>query len=62
MAALLGLEFDEAAEIAREAAGGEVCDAANDNAPGQVVVSGHRTAVERAVALGKARGARPLLY
>jgi len=58
MAALLGLEFDEAAEIAREAAGGEVCDPANDNAPGQVVVSGHRAAVERAVALGKARGAR----
>ena len=58
MAALLGLDFDEVAEIAREAAEGEVCDPANDNAPGQVVVSGNRTAVERAVELAKARGAR----
>ena len=58
MAALLGLEFDEVAEIAREAAESEVCDSANDNAPGQVVVSGNRAAVERAVELAKARGAR----
>ena len=58
MAALLGLDFDAVAEIAREAAEGEVCDPANDNAPGQVVVSGDRAAVERAVELAKARGAR----
>ncbi len=58
MAALLGLEFDEVAEVARDAAEDEVCDPANDNAPGQVVVSGDRAAVERAVELAKARGAR----
>ena len=58
MAALLGLDFEQAAEVARDAAEGEVCDPANDNAPGQVVVSGHRAAVERAVELAKARGAR----
>ena len=58
MAALLGLDFGEVAEVAREAAEGEVCDPANDNAPGQVVVSGDRAAVERAVELAKARGAR----
>lgn len=58
MAALLGLDFEQAAEVARDAAEGDVCDPANDNAPGQVVVSGDRAAVERAVALAKARGAR----
>jgi [acyl-carrier-protein] S-malonyltransferase len=58
MAALLGLEFDVVAEIAQEAAQGEVCQAANDNAPGQVVVSGHLAAVERAVEIAKAKGAR----
>ncbi len=58
MAALLGLDFEQVAEVAREAAEGEVCDPANDNAPGQVVVSGDRAAVERAVELAKARGAR----
>ena len=58
MAALLGLDFAAAAEIAQEAAMGEVCQAANDNDPGQVVVSGHRDAVERAVDLAKIRGAR----
>src|SRR5579863_8665327 len=58
MAALLGLEIDAARAIAREAAQGEVCDAANDNGPGQVVVSGHKTAVERAVAIAAERGAR----
>lgn len=58
MAALLGLDFRAAAEIAAEAADGEVCQAANDNDPGQVVVSGHRGAVERAVELAKARGAK----
>lgn len=58
MAALLGLEFDVAAEVAEAAAQGEVCQAANDNAPGQVVVSGHLAAVERAVEIARARGAR----
>ena len=58
MAALLGLELEEAHAVAEEAAEGEVCEAANDNAPGQVVVSGSRAAVERAVALAGERGAR----
>ena len=58
MAALLGLELDAAREIAEAAAEGEVCDVANDNAPGQVVISGHATAVARAVELAKTRGAR----
>ena len=58
MAALLGLEYDAALEVAREAAEGEVCDAANDNGGAQVVVSGHKAAVERAVALAPAKGAK----
>jgi len=58
MAALLGMELDDARAVAAEAAAGEVCDCANDNGPGQVVVSGHRSAVERAVALAAERGAR----
>ena len=58
MAALLGLSFDDAREVAEAAAGDEVCEPANDNAEGQVVVSGHRTAVERAVELAKERGGR----
>ena len=58
MAALLGLDFAEAAAVAAEAAQGEVCQAANDNAPGQVVVSGHKAAVERAIEIAKGRGAR----
>jgi len=58
MAALLGLEVADAEAIAREAAQGEVCAAANDNAPGQVVISGHRAAVERAIELAKAKGAK----
>ncbi len=58
MAALLGLEYDAALEVAREAAQGEVCDAANDNGGAQVVVSGHKAAVERAVALAQTRGAK----
>jgi [acyl-carrier-protein] S-malonyltransferase len=59
MAALLGLGFEDVAAIAAEAAQkGEVCAAANDNAPGQVVVSGHVEAVARAMSLAKARGAR----
>lgn len=58
MAAILALTIDDVRVIAAEAAGGEVCAVANDNAPGQVVLSGHRAAVERAVVLAKAKGAR----
>lgn len=58
MAALLGLDFDAAKAVAEEAAKGEVCQAANDNDPGQVVVSGHADAVNRAVELAKERGAK----
>jgi [acyl-carrier-protein] S-malonyltransferase len=58
MAALLGLDAEAAAEVAREAAQGEVCDVANDNGGAQVVVSGHKAAVERAVALAPAKGAK----
>jgi [acyl-carrier-protein] S-malonyltransferase len=58
MAALLGLGFEAVQAIAREAAQGDVCAAANDNAPGQVVVSGHVDAVARAMALARTRGAR----
>ncbi len=58
MAALLGLGFADIAAIAEEAAQGQVLAAANDNAPGQVVVSGHIEAVTRAMRLAKERGAR----
>jgi len=58
MAALLGLDFAAVQEVASEAAQGEVCQAANDNDPGQVVVSGHKAAVERACEIAKDRGAR----
>jgi [acyl-carrier-protein] S-malonyltransferase len=58
MAALLGLEFEAAQDVAREAAQGQVCDAANDNGGGQVVVSGHKEAVERAVAIAQQKGAK----
>ncbi len=58
MAALIGLELDVAREVAVEAAQGEVCETANDNAPGQVVVSGDKAAVERALDIAKAKGAR----
>jgi len=59
MAALLGLDVDQALDIATEAsANGEVCTVANDNAPGQAVVSGHRGAVERAVAIAKDKGGK----
>ena len=58
MAALLGLEFDAAAAVAAEAAQGQVCQAANDNGGGQVVVSGDKAAVERAVEIAKGKGAR----
>ncbi|HZH09954.1 MAG TPA: ACP S-malonyltransferase [Microvirga sp.] len=58
MAALLGLEYEAALEVARAAAQGEVCDAANDNGGAQVVVSGHKAAVERAVAIAQEKGAK----
>lgn len=58
MAALLGAELAQAQALAEAASEGEVCEAANDNAPGQVVISGARAAIERAVALGPKFGAR----
>ncbi|MDA0675219.1 MAG: ACP S-malonyltransferase [Proteobacteria bacterium] len=58
MAALLGLDLEAARAVAQDAAEGDVCQAANDNAPGQVVVSGTRAAVERAIALAAERGAK----
>lgn len=58
MAAILGLDFERVGKIASEAAGAEVCQAANDNDPGQVVVSGHVGAVERAIELAKEAGAK----
>lgn len=61
MAALLGLDLEGARAVAAEAAAGEVCEAANDNDPAQVVVSGHKAAVERAVEIAKGKGAKRAL-
>ena len=61
MAAILGLDFAAVAKLAAEAAQGDICQAANDNDPGQVVVSGHVGAVERAIALAKEAGAKTRL-
>lgn len=61
MAAILGLDFEEVKAIAAAASESEICDAANDNSPGQVVVSGHRAAVEAAMALATERGAKRAL-
>lgn len=61
MAAILGLDLAAVKEVAEEAAQGEVCQAANDNDPAQVVVSGHKAAVERAVEIAKAKGAKRAL-
>jgi [acyl-carrier-protein] S-malonyltransferase len=58
MAALLGLDFKAAAAVAAEAAQGDVCQAANDNSDGQVVISGHKAAVERALEIAKSKGAK----
>jgi [acyl-carrier-protein] S-malonyltransferase len=58
MAALLGADLAQAQELAKAASEGEVCEAANDNAPGQVVISGAKAAIERAVALAPKYGAR----
>ncbi len=59
MAALLGLDIDAALEVASQASsGGEICATANDNAPGQVVISGHKGAVERAIEIAKTKGGK----
>jgi [acyl-carrier-protein] S-malonyltransferase len=58
MAALLGLDYETAVAVAEEAAQGQVCQAANDNGGGQVVVSGDKAAVDRAVEIAKAKGAK----
>ncbi|HWW46848.1 MAG TPA: ACP S-malonyltransferase, partial [Xanthobacteraceae bacterium] len=56
MCALLGADLDKAQALAEAAAEGEICQVANDNDPGQVVLSGHRGAIERAVAMAKEHG------
>jgi [acyl-carrier-protein] S-malonyltransferase len=58
MAAILGLDFEEVKKIAAAASNSGTCAAANDNSPGQVVVSGHKEAVEAAIALAQERGAK----
>ncbi len=58
MAALLGVELDQAAAICAEAAQGEVAEVANDNGGGQVVISGHKGAIERAIEVAKGRGVK----
>ena len=61
MIAVIGLDLDAVRAVAEEAAEGEVCEVANDNAPGQVVLSGHAAAIERAAGIARARGARRVL-
>lgn len=61
MAAIIGLEMADVEQIVRDAAQGQVCEIANDNSPGQIVISGHREAVERAVELSKERAKRSIL-
>ncbi|MEL6197692.1 MAG: ACP S-malonyltransferase [Pseudomonadota bacterium] len=61
MAAVLGLDLDAVRAVAAEAAEGEICEAANDNDPAQVVISGHKAAVERAAEIAKAKGAKRAL-
>src|SRR5260370_9515595 len=58
MAGLVGLEYEAAVAVANEAAQGQVCQAANDNGGGQVVVSGDKAAVERALEIAKTKGAK----
>lgn len=58
MAAILGLDLTDVEAVAEAAAQGEICAAANDNAPGQIVISGHADAVDRAIALAKEKGAK----
>ena len=61
MAALIGADKALAAEVAREAAQGEVCEVANDNGGGQVVISGHKTAIDRAIVIAGTKGIRRAL-
>ncbi len=61
MAALLGIDFPTAVAVAAEAAESEICQAANDNSEGQIVVSGHRAAVERALEIAKRKGAKRVI-
>lgn len=61
MAAILNLDMDTVSKIAEEAAQGEICTVANDNSPGQVVISGHKAAIDRACELAKAAGAKRAL-
>jgi [acyl-carrier-protein] S-malonyltransferase len=61
MAAILGLDLEAVLRVAADASDGEVCDVANDNAPGQVVISGHVAAVNRAIEMAKAAGAKRAL-
>lgn len=62
MAVVLGLSLDQVRDVARQASAvGEICVVANDNAPGQVVISGHPAAIERAVDIGKAMGAKRVM-
>jgi [acyl-carrier-protein] S-malonyltransferase len=58
MAALIGLDFETVRQVVREAADGEVCDIANDNAPGQIVVSGTKAAISRAIDIARTKGAK----
>ena len=58
MAAIIGVDLDVAEEIAAAAAGEDVCTAANDNAPGQIVLSGSASAITRAVEIAKQNGAK----
>jgi [acyl-carrier-protein] S-malonyltransferase len=62
MAAILGMSFDMVAEICRDAAHGEVCQAANINSPEQIVISGNTPAVERAIHLATSRGAKKAVH
>jgi len=61
MAVFLGLDFEGARAVAEAAAQGEVCQAANDNSNRQVVVSGHKAAIERAIVIAKEKGAKRAL-
>jgi [acyl-carrier-protein] S-malonyltransferase len=58
MAAILGLEIDDVTQIAKEASNAEIVAAANDNSYGQIVISGHKGAVEKAIALATEKGAK----
>ena len=61
MAALLGLDDDKVVAVCKDAAEGDVCEAVNFNSPGQVVIAGHRSAIDRAIELAQQAGARRAL-